>query len=90
MTTSYLLRNVDAVIQKFVGMGYCVDDMQTTQTDKLQMMASHRSCTSQSHKQIEQTNRTKQDDVTSRNRNDKRRFQMLQSNSVAYGGPETG
>ena len=34
-------------------------------------------------------NRTKQDDVTSKNGNDERRFRMLQSNSGVYGGPET-
>ena len=46
--------------------------------------------TSQSHKQITQTNHTKQGDVTSKNGDDKERFWMLQSNSGAYGGPETG
>ena len=45
--------------------------------------------TSESHKSIAQTNRTKQDDITSKNGNDERHFQMLQSNSGAYGGPET-
>ena len=45
---------------------------------------------SESHKQIAQTNRTKQDDVTPKNGNDKRRFGVLQSNSGAYGVPETG
>ena len=34
-------------------------------------------------------NHTKQDDVTSKNGNDKQRFQMLQTNSGAYGGPDT-
>ena len=47
-------------------------------------------CTNQSHKQIAQTNRTKQDDIMSRNGNDEQHFHMLQSNSGAYGGPETG
>ena len=28
--TSYLLSNVDMGIQEFAGMGYCVNDMQTT------------------------------------------------------------
>ena len=77
-------------IQGFAGTGYHVDDGQMTQTDELQMMMSHWSQTSQLHKQIAQTNRTKQDDVTSHNGNDKRCFWMLQSNSGAYGGPETG
>ena len=54
------------------------------------MMMSHRGHTSQSHKRIAQMNRTKQDDVTPKNGNDKRRFGMLQSNSGAYGVPETG
>ena len=53
-------------------------------------MTSHRGRTSQLHKQIAQTNRTKQNDVTSKNGNDKRRFGMLQRNSGAYGVPQTG
>ena len=57
--TSYLLGNVDVGIQEFVGMGYHVDNGQTTWTDKLQMMTSHRSHTSQSHKSIAQMNHTK-------------------------------
>ena len=88
--TGYLLRNVDAGTQEYVGMGYHVDDGQTTWTDESQMMTSHQSRTSQSHKRIAQMNRTKQDDVMSKNGNDKRCFRMLQSNSGAYGGPETG
>ena len=43
-----------------MGMGYRVDDVQTMQTDELQMMMSHGSRTSQSHKSITQINRTKQ------------------------------
>ena len=76
--------------QEYVGMGYHVDDRHMTLTDESQMMTSHWSCTIQSHKQITQMNRTKQDDVTSKNGNDERHFWMLQSNSGAYGGPETG
>ena len=72
--TSYLLRNIDAGAQEFVGMGYCVNGRQMTQTDELQMMTSHWSRTSQSHKRIAQTNRTKQDDIMSKNGNDERRF----------------
>ena len=86
--TGYLLRNIDAGIREFAGMGYHVDNMQMTQRDGSQMMMSRWSCTSQSHKSITQTNRTKQDDVTSRNGNDEQCFRMLQSNSGAYGGPE--
>ena len=56
--TSYILGNVDAGIQEFAGMGCCVDNMQTTWTDESQMMTSRRGRTSQSHKQIAQTNRT--------------------------------
>ena len=70
-------------------MGYHVDDGQLTQTDKSQMMMSCWSHTSQLHKQITQTNCTKQDDVMSKNGNDEQRFRMLQSNSGAYGGPDT-
>ena len=43
--TSYLLRNIGAGIQEFAGMGYYVDDVQTMQTDKMQMMMSHGSRT---------------------------------------------
>ena len=87
--TGYLLGNVDAGIQEFAGTEYCVDNGQMTQTDKLQMMMLHQSCTSQSHKRITQNDCAKQDDITSRNGNDERCFRMLQSNSGAYGGPET-
>ena len=38
--TGYVLGNVDAGIGEFMGMGYCVDDMQTTQTIELQLMTS--------------------------------------------------
>ena len=70
-------------------MGNHMDDGQMTQTDESQMMMSCRGHTSQLHKRIAQTNRTKQDDVTSKNGNDKQCFQMLQSNSGVYGVPET-
>ena len=82
--TGYLLRNVVVGTQEFAGMGNCVNDGQMRWTDESQMMTSRRSRTSQLHKRIAQTNRTKQDDVTSKNRNDKRRFGMLHSNSGAY------
>ena len=90
MKTGYLLGNIGTGIQEVVGTGYCVDNMQMTRTDKLQMMTSYGSCTSQSHKSIAQTNRTKQDDITSRNGNGERPFRMLQSNSGVYGVTETG
>ena len=73
-----------------MGTGNRVNEGQTRWTDELQMMTSHRGRTSQSHKRIAQTNRTKQDDVMSKNGNDNRRFGMLQSNSGVYGVPETG
>ena len=76
-------------IRDFTGTGYCVNDMQMMRTDESQMMTSHGSHTSQSHKSIAQTNRTKQDDIMSKNGNDAQHFQMLQSNSGVYGGPET-
>ena len=88
--TSYLLGNIDVGTQEFVGKQNHVNDGQTTWTDESQMMTSCRGRTSQSHKRIAQTNHTKQDDVTSKNGNDKRCFQMLQNNSGAYGIPETG
>ena len=87
--TGYLLGNLDVGTQEFTGMGNHVNDRQMRQTDELPMMMSRCDRTSQSHKQIEQMNHTKQDDVTSKNGNDKRCFGMLQSNSGAYGVPET-
>ena len=56
--TGYLLGNVDAGTQEFAGTGNCVNKGQTRRTDKLQMMMSCQGCTSESHKQIAQTNRT--------------------------------
>ena len=55
-----------------------------------QLMTSCGSHTKRLHKSIAQTNHTKQDDITSKNGNDEQCFQMLQSNSGVYGGPETG
>ena len=49
--TGYLLRNIDVGTQEYVGTGYHVDDL-------TQMMTSHQSCTSQSHKQIAQNKMT--------------------------------
>ena len=43
--TSYLLRNVDALIWEFAGMGYHVNDIQMIWTDEMQMMTSHGSRT---------------------------------------------
>ena len=71
-------------------MGNCVNEGQMRRTDGLQMMTSYRGRTSESYKQTAQTNRTKQDDVTPKNGNDKRCFGVLQRNSGAYGVPETG
>ena len=88
--TSYLLGNVDVGTQEFAGTGNRVNDRQMRWTDDSQMMTSHRGRTSQSHKSIAQVNHTKQDDVMSKNGNDKRCFGMLQSNSDVYGVPETG
>ena len=48
--TGYLLGNVDAGTQDFMGMGNRVGDRQMTRTDELQMMMSRRGRTSQSHK----------------------------------------
>ena len=69
--TGYLLGNIDAGTQEFTRMGNCVDNGQTRQTDESQMMTSRRGCTSQSHKRTAQMNHTKQDDVMSKNENDK-------------------
>ena len=57
-------------IWEFTGMGYHVNDTQAMRTDESQMMTSHGSRQSQSHKSIAQTNCTKQDDVMSKNGND--------------------
>ena len=80
-------------IREFTGMGYCVDNMQKMQAIESQLMTSCGSRKKQSHKSITQMNRTnnhaRQDDVMSKNGNDERHFRMLQSNSCAYGGPET-
>ena len=86
----YLLGNVDAGTQEFVGTGNCVNEGQTRWTDESQMMMSRQGHRSESHKRIAQTNRTKQDDVTPKNGNNKRRFGVLQTNSSAYGVSETG
>ena len=67
-----------------------VNNGQRRRIDESQMMMSHQGHTSQSHKGIAQTKRTKQDDITSKNGNDKPCFGMLQSNSGAYGVSETG
>ena len=69
--TGYLLGNIDTGTQEFAGMGSHVNDRQTRQTDEWQMMTACRGRTSQSHKRIAQTNRTKQDDIMSKNGYDK-------------------
>ena len=88
--TGYLLGNVDAGTQEFAETGNCVNEGQMRQTDELQMMTSCWGGTSELHKQIAQTNRTKEDDVAPKNGNDKQCFGVLQSNSGAYGVPEPG
>ena len=69
--TSDLLGKVDTGIQEFTEMGYHVDNMQMTRTDELQMMMSRGSCTSQLHKSIAQKDCAKEDDIMSKNGNDK-------------------
>ena len=69
--TGYLFGNVYAVIGGIEGMGYCVDHEQTIQTVESQLMMSSGSHTKQTQKSIAQMNRTRQDDVTSKNGNDK-------------------
>ena len=87
--TGYLLRNVDGGTQEFAGMENHVNEGQMRRTDKSQMMTSCQGCTSESHKRITQTNCTKQDDITPKNGNNNQRLGVLQSNSGAYGVPET-
>ena len=69
-------------------MGNHVNEGQMRWTDESRMIPSRQGRTSESHKRITQTNRTKQDDVTPKNGNIKRCFGVLQSNSGAYGVPE--
>ena len=69
--TGYLLGNIYTGVGEFVGMGYCVDDMQTMQTVKLQLMMSCGSHTKQLHKSIAQNDHTRKDDIMSKNGNDK-------------------
>ena len=88
--TGYLLENINMGTQEFAGMGNHMNKRQTRWTDESQMMTSHRGRASESHKRIAQTNHTKQDDLTPKNGNNKRCFGVLQSNSGAYGVPETG
>ena len=52
-------------------MGNRVNEGQTRRTDESQMMTSCQGGTSESHKRIAQMNRTKQDDVTPKNGNNK-------------------
>ena len=73
-----------------MGVGYCVNNVQMMQTDELQLMMSQGSHTKRSQKLITEINRTRQDEITSKNGNLEQCFQMLQSNSGAYGRPETG
>ena len=87
--TGYLLGNIDMGTQEFAGTGNRLNEGQMLWTDKSQMMTSRRGRTSELHKRITQMNQTKQDDITPKNGNNKRRFRMLQSNSGAYGVPET-
>ena len=69
--TSYLLGNIDAGTQEFAGKGNRVNKGQTRRTDESQMMMSRQGRTSESHKRITQMYRTKQDDVTPKNGNNK-------------------
>ena len=64
--TGYLLGNVDMGIWEFAGIGYHMNDMQTMQTIKSQLMMSCGSHTKQSHKSIAQMNCTRQDDIICR------------------------
>ena len=56
--TGYLLGNVDAGTQEFAETGIRVDEGQTRQTDKSQMMTSRWGRTSESHKRIAQSKMT--------------------------------
>ena len=71
----YLLRNVDVGIWEFAGMGYFVNDVmiQTIKSQLMMSCGSHtkNNHTNQSHKQIAQKDCGRQDDITSKNGNDK-------------------
>ena len=54
--TGYLLGNIDMGIHEFVGMGYCVDDMDRQVADD--------DVTWESHKSITQINRTNESHKT--------------------------
>ena len=73
-----------------MGTGNHVNEGQTRQTDKLQMMTSRRGCTSELHKRITQTKSHKICRHHIQEWNDKMMLGTLQSNSGAYGVPETG
>ena len=64
--TSYLRGNIYMGMGEIAGMGYHVDDMQTMQTVKPQLMTSCGSHTKRSHKSITQIDCTRQDDVMSK------------------------
>ena len=83
-------RDYQLLTREFAGKGNRVNEGQTRRTDESQMMMSRQGRTSESHKRITQIYCTKQDDVTPKNGNNKRRFGVLQSNSGAYEVPETG
>ena len=77
--TGYLLGNVDAGIQEFVGTEYHVNDMQMMQNQvavddvmwKSHKMITQINCTNKLHKRITQNDRGRQDDIMSKNGNDK-------------------
>ena len=52
-------------------------------------MIAQINCTKLLHKLIAQIDRTRQDEITSKNGNVEQCFQMLKSNSGPYGRPET-
>ena len=63
-------------------MGNRVNEGQTRWTDESQMMMSRWGRTSESHKRIAQMNRTKQDDVTPMNGNNKQHFGCSRATQV--------
>ena len=69
LLTGNLLSNINAGIGEIVGTGYHAFNMQTMQTDKLQLMTSQGSHTKRLHKLITQINQTRQDDVMAKNGN---------------------
>ena len=71
--------------------GRCADDVDRQVTADAVTWKLHRTLTQINHtNELHKHSVQRQDDIMSKNGNDEQCFRMLQSNSGAYGGPETG